>query len=488
MMSHCDFYAFAANFHEALVSVDSTHLIRFVNRGAERMFGYSSHDVQGKPLSLLLGAEFPFRKDSTNERVYARRKNGDLFPAEASISRFETDNDIVLAVILRDISERERKERALIEANQSLSTLVEAAPLAIYTYDVDGCVTSWNPAAERIFGYTDSEVLGRPLPIIPADRRDEFFEVLARTQKGDFLVQFETKRRRKNGRLLDVNLSTAGLFDGDGDLIGTMAITSDITDRVEMEKSLERLNKNLEKEVAERTQELVESNEELEKFAYVASHDLQEPLRIVTRYIQLLSRRYHARLDDDARLFIDYAVSAVNRMQALIEDLLEYSRLGRQGERLEPIDLGAALNQARLNLESQITENNARINCHGRLPRVRADFSRMVQLFQNILSNAIKFRHVDVSPIVEISATCQNEMWTIAVSDNGIGIEPQYFERIFIIFQRLHSIDEYPGTGMGLAICKKIVEFHGGRIWVESQPGHGSTIFFTIPEGGYEVT
>jgi light-regulated signal transduction histidine kinase (bacteriophytochrome) len=252
-----------------------------------------------------------------------------------------------------------------------------------------------------------------------------------------------------------------------GEVQGVFAAARDITQRKAMENELRQ---TLEK--------LKQSNAELEQFAYVASHDLQEPLRMVASYVQLLQRRYQGKLGPEADEFIGYAVDGANRMRGLIDDLLTYSRVGRLGKPFEPINLKSTLDIVLKNLQASIEENNATIT-HDKLPVISADGGQLVQLFQNLIGNAIKF-HGKEAPCVHISAKNKGSEYQFAVSDNGIGIDPQYFERLFKIFQRLHTREEYPGSGIGLAVCKKIVERHGGRIWIESQVGKGSTIYFTL--------
>jgi light-regulated signal transduction histidine kinase (bacteriophytochrome) len=256
--------------------------------------------------------------------------------------------------------------------------------------------------------------------------------------------------------------------------------------RKKAEERLHMLNEELERRVAERTsklgainEELRRSNTELEQLAYVASHDLQEPLRMVSSYTQLLARRYEGKLDEDADEFIDYAVDGANRMEALLNDLLAYSRVSTRGQPHSPTDMDAVFDTARANLRVSIEESGAEVTADS-LPTVMGDESQIVQLFQNLIDNAIKFRSTD-TPRVHVGAEKKDGEWLFSVRDNGIGIEEQYLERIFVIFQRLHSRTEYPGTGIGLTLCRKIVERHGGKIWAESAgPGKGSTFYFTL--------
>jgi light-regulated signal transduction histidine kinase (bacteriophytochrome) len=245
------------------------------------------------------------------------------------------------------------------------------------------------------------------------------------------------------------------------------------------EEALRRSHEELEKKVEERTAELARSNKELEQFAYIASHDLQEPLRMVSSYVQLISKRYEDKLDNDANEFIGYIVNGTKHMQTLLRDLLEYSRVGTKGKPFELIDMKAALNSAISNLDKHIKESRTEISC-GNLPGVYADETQIVQVFQNLIDNAIKFCG-DKPSRIHITSEWKKTEWVISVSDNCMGIDPKHFDRIFVMFKRLHAGDKYPGTGIGLAVCKKIVERHGGRIWVESEPGKGSAFYFTIP-------
>ena len=271
-------------------------------------------------------------------------------------------------------------------------------------------------------------------------------------------------------------------------LVAGLVIHAEMKQRALAETEVRRLNADLELRVAERTAELEEqaeelkrSNMELQQFAYVASHDLQEPLRTISSFTQLLARRYQDKLDDKAREFINYAVDGCKRMQTLINDLLSFSRVGTQGKPLLPVNCDAALDRVLKSLKAAVETSGAVIT-RDRMPVVLADEIQLCQLFQNLIGNAIKFKGTGV-PRVHISAQRSGTSWKIGVRDNGIGISPEHNDRIFVIFQRLHTKTQYPGTGIGLAICKKIAERHGGRIWVEPTPGGGSTFYFTIEDG-----
>ncbi len=264
------------------------------------------------------------------------------------------------------------------------------------------------------------------------------------------------------------------LRDIEDQIFGVLGTYEDITDL-----------KHAEMQLAARNEELLRSNDDLEQFAYIASHDLQEPLRMVASFAQLFARRYQGTLDERGEKYLGYVVDGAYRMQQLIDDLLKYSRVGTRGQSLVPVNCNQVVTQALLHLQVSLDETGAQVKTEN-LPTLRADETQLLQLFQNLIGNAIKFRG-EAAPQVRIWAQRAGDAWQFGVADNGIGIDPQFAERIFVIFQRLHSREEYPGTGIGLAVCKKIVQRHGGRIWFESAPAKGATFFFTIPdqqEGG----
>jgi PAS domain S-box-containing protein len=347
----------------------------------------------------------------------------------------------------------------------------ELAASGIAHVGLDGRFVRVNRQLCGILGYREEDLIGRTVKEIshPEDRDltdARRARVLAGEQES---VRFEKRYLRKNGSTVWVSLGIAVVRGEDGAPLYEIAMFDDITERKQAEAALREAH-----------EELKRSNSELEQFAYVASHDLQEPLRMVSSYTQLLGRRYGDKFDADAKEFMGYIVDGAARMKQLIEDLLAYSRVGTKGKDFRPVDLGRALARALGNLKASIDESGASVT-NDPLPTLPADELQLAQLFQNLVGNALKFRGA-AAPRIRVQVSEKDKFFEIAVRDNGIGIEPQYFERIFMVFQRLHNKGEYPGTGIGLAICKKVVERHGGQIRVESQPGEGSAFIFTLPK------
>ena len=377
---------------------------------------------------------------------------------------------------LPPLSERELEivDTTVSESDARYRGLLEAAPDAMVVVDQAGRIVLLNVQAEKQFGYHRDELVGqRVTNIIPEGFAERLIADDLRSAEEALAQQIgtgiELSARRKDGSEFPIEIMLSPLESAGGILV-TAAIR-DITVRKAAEANLLQM-----------VEELRRSNEELGQFAYIASHDLQEPLRMVASYTQLLSRRYTGQLDADADEFIAFAVDGANRMQRLIEDLLAFSRVGTKGTELRPTSSEDALERALVNLRGAVEESGALVT-HDALPIVLADEMQLIQLFQNLVGNAIKYQNPGI-PKVHVSAEqIGRKAWTFAVRDNGLGIDPQYFDRIFGMFQRLHKRDEFAGTGIGLAICKKIVERHGGTISVESRPGMGSTFRFALISG-----
>lgn len=368
-----------------------------------------------------------------------------------------------------DITNLKEIQETLILRDRAIASVVNGVIITDPTL-ADNPIVDVNPAFERITGYTKAEVLGRNCRFLQGpESQPETVAILHDAVAREQECQAVIKNYRKDGTLFWNEIKITPVRDPSGRLIHFVGVSTDVTRQMEAQAALDRV-----------LAELHRSNQELEQFAYMVSHDLQEPLRMVASYTQLLSRRYRGTLDANAQEFIDYAVEGAQRMQQFIQDLLQYSRVGTHGHPFERLNVATVVKRALENLRYSIEEKQAQINI-GELPELDADPVQLGQLFQNLIGNALKFSGPE--PVrVEISATHAKQAWEFVVRDNGLGIDAKDFERIFVIFQRLHTRQEYAGTGIGLAICKRIVERHGGRIWVESKIGQGAAFHFTLPE------
>ena len=374
-----------------------------------------------------------------------------------------------LVMTFEDITAQRQDKEKLILSEEKFAKAFQGSPDAMVISTLaDGAYVEVNNAFCRFLGYSRAEFMVSDAKALkvwadPADR-ERLVELLMREGQ---VEDFETVLRRKDDQTMIVLVSVQQIMVA-GELC-LLFICRDISERREMEARTQALLAKLDA-----------SNKELEQFAYVTSHDLQEPLRMIAGYAQLIERRYRGKLDSDADEFIAFLVDGAKRMQGMILDLLEYSRVERLGSEFVAFDGAEALEDARLNLSAAMTEAGGRITV-GPMPVVTADRSQFVRLLQNLIGNALKYRHPDHVLEIRVTAECLGDAWRFAVADNGIGIKAEYFERIFQVFQRLHTREQYPGSGIGLAICKKIVERHGGRIWVESDPDKGSVFSFTLP-------
>ncbi|MGD9099573.1 MAG: PAS domain S-box protein [Anaerolineae bacterium] len=451
-------------------------VFRDFNRAGERIEKIAREELIGKSVLEM----FPGVKDFGLLEVFQRVwRSGE--PAHHPITLYR-DNRIVgwrenyvyklpsgeIVAVYDDVTERKQAEERILY----LADLVENVSDAIISSDLDFNIKSWNKGAESIYGWQASEVMGKP--VVEVTRLEYPCDELASVVE-KFLEQGywrgEVIQRHRDGRKLNMLASVTMLRDGEGKPEGAVAINRDITKRVRAEEALAR-----------QAQELARSNTELERFAYVAAHHLQEPLITVVNYAQLLAGRYGGQLDADADKFIKFVTDAALHMRHLLRDLLTYSELhARAFERTcSEMVLERALGPLRRAIEAQ-----AAVVTHAPLPEVMADAAQLEQVFRHLIDNALKF-HRDAPPRIHVSAApCEMEegkaAWRFSVRDNGIGIAPEYSGRIFQVFERLHTRDAYPGTGIGLVTCKKIVERHGGRLWFESELGKGSTFYFTIP-------
>ena len=470
---------------DAMVVVDQKGEIVLLNVQAEKQFGYHRDELLGQPVKNIIpegfaerliaddlrsAAEALSQQIGTGIELSGRRKDGGNFPIEIMLSPLESLGGILVTAAIRNISVRRDAETHLAQMEERYRGLLEAAPDAMVVVNQQGRIVLLNVQAEKQFGYHRDELLGQEVKsIIPegfaerliADGLRSPAEALAQ-QIGTGL---ELHGHRKDGSEFPIELMLSPLEGSEGVLV-TAAIR-DITQR-----------KRAEAQLLQKVEELNRSNEELQQFAYVASHDLQEPLRMVASYTQLLARRYKGKLDSDADEFIAFAVDGANRMQRLIQDLLAFSRVGTKGKELLATSSELALKQALRNLRAAIEDSGADVT-HDPLPMVLADEMQLIQLLQNLVGNAVKYQSGGV-PRVHVTAVMADGRWNFSVRDNGLGIDSKYFDRIFGMFQRLHGREEFEGTGIGLAICKKIVERHGGTIRVESEPGQGSRFHFDL--------
>jgi len=475
--------------HDAFVCMDSAGSIVDWNPRAETIFGWRREEAIGKSLAevivppkyreghvrglkrFLETGEGPVLNKTIE--IAALHRDGHEFPAHPTITPVRWEDAFLFNAFVHDITERKQAEQALRDSEKRFRDLFESSPDAIFVEDLQGNVLDANPAACRLQGMGREKLVGKNVTeLVPPELRLDV-EQRFRTLTEDARTHLESLTLRGDGQTIPVEITTSRI-----EYLGKPAVllhVRDITERKRAERELEKA-----------TNELKRSNTELEQLAYVASHDLQEPLRMVASYTQLLAKRYKGKLDTDADEFIAFAVDGAVRMQSLINDLLSYSRVGTKGKPFEPTDCSVVLGRALNNLKIAIEESGAQIT-NDPLPTVEGDAGQLMQVFQNLIGNAVKFRN-EKAPRVHVSAQRKEHEWVFSVQDNGIGIAPEDGQRIFLIFQRLHGRGEYPGTGIGLAVCKRIVERHGGRIWVESKPGNGSTFYFTLPDKGEPVS
>jgi PAS domain S-box-containing protein len=471
---------------DAMIVVNSEGHIILLNVQAEKQFGYRRDELLGQPVKSIIPKGFAERllvdgnrsaaealpqQMGTGIELVGLRKGGTEFPIEIMLSPLASKEGTLVTAAIRDITVRKAAEKHLAQMEGRYRGLLEAAPDPMVLVNQADNIVLVNMQTQKVFGYRRVELVGLSMTsLFSMGSAEQWQAHTRRSGPGALpphgLIGMELEGRHKGGAEFPIEVTLSPLETSEGSLLA-VAIR-DITAR-----------KKTEKQLLQMVAELNRSNEELGHFAYLASHDLQEPLRMVASYTQLLSRRYKGKLDADADDFIAFAVDGAERMQRLIQDLLAYSRVGTKVQDLLDTSSEQALEQAVTNLRGAIEQSGALVT-HGPLPHVRADQGQLTQLFQNLVGNAIKYQNAGVPQIHVSAVTNEDAKWLFSVKDNGLGIDAMYFERIFGMFQRLHKREEFDGTGIGLAICKKIVERHGGKIWVESQPGHGSTFHFAL--------
>ena len=447
-----------------------------VNDKFAEIFGFDRNEMIGMPGHI----RWADPEDRDKMMSLLKKQAGVLFNYECKVlDRNGKNIDILASIklhseegyldgIMLDITDRKRAEKAVQDNERHFRELIESLPQLFWTCRVDGPCDYLSKQWVEYTGIVEAEQLGyRWLEQLHHEDRDRTVSEWMEKVKTGNVFDIEFRIRRNDGIYRWFKTRAVPMHDAEGNIIKWFGSNTDIDEIKKAEEQLHKLNNDLE-----------QSNVELEQFAYVASHDLQEPLRMVSSFTQLLAKRYHDKIDKEADEFIDYIVDGASRMQRLIQDLLSYSRITTRGEALNMVDAHQALGSAISNLQILIKESGT-IVTNDELPKVVADYTQLVQLFQNLIGNSIKF-HGEEPSRIHISSELLDNEWVFSIKDNGIGIDPTYFEKIFIIFQRLHSGNLYPGTGIGLAICSRIVQRHGGKIWVESELGKGSVFRFTF--------
>jgi PAS domain S-box-containing protein len=481
---------------DGLINIDERGVIEAFNPACERIFGYTAADVIGRNIKMLMPEPYHSAHDgyighylatgeakiigTTGREVSAKRKDGSVFPMDLAIGAFTLADGRHFCGIIRDITLRKHGE----ETVALLAAIVASSDDAILSKTVDGVITSWNAGAERLFGYRTAEAIGEHIRlIVPSERWAEEENLIAQIRNGKSIDHYETVRIAKDGRRIDISASISPIRDKAGHVVGAAKVARDITERKRYEAELTRHVGALER-----------SNKELDDFAYIASHDLKEPLRGLFNNAKFLQEDYADKLDQEGVNRLLRLGYLCQRMEQLVNDLLYFSRLGRQDLAIQPTDLNAVIRDIELMSETTLKERHASIIVPRELPRISCDKTRITEVFRNLIVNAVKYndndvKHVEIGFLPTVETMHGTARDVFYVRDNGIGIDKEFYEEIFRIFKRLNAEDDdKKGTGVGLTFVRKIVERHGGRIWLESVPGEGTTFYFTIEQGAaYEA-
>lgn len=495
--------AIVDNSDDAIVGKDLHGIIRSWNKGAQRIFGYTPEEVIGKSVTILM----PPERQQEEQQILARllrgetvdhfetvrvTKDGRLIDISVTISPIrDAAGEIVGASkIARDIT----VQRQADEARLRLGAIVESSDDAIVSKTLDGIIQSWNKGAERIFGYSAREVIGKHITLlIPPERHNEEVEILARLRRGERSEHYRTMRVRKNGQQFHASITISPIRNSAGEIIGASKILRDVTPQIQAQEALQEAQARLQEQatelelrVQERTAQLQETIAELEAFSYTVSHDLRAPLRAMQQYAQVLIDDHTAQLDAQGKLLLSRIVAASQRLDTLIRDVLTYSGVLRTAVRLEPVNIEKLVSDI-IEHYPALQAPNADIEVRGPLLSALGNEAFMTQAISNLLTNAVKFVSKNIKPRIQVWTEALNSpsqpggrMVRLWIQDNGIGIAPEHQDRIFGMFERLHSGSEFEGTGIGLAIVRKAVERMGGSVGVHSQPGKGSKFWIDL--------
>ena len=485
----------------SIFMLDTEGLIITWNEGGRQLTGFAPNEVIGKHFSMFYTpADREVNKHISELRTarevgkyeeegWRVKKNGSVYWAHIILtSVFNTQNKLIgYSKVVRDLSERRMHEQALMLSEERYRSLVEqVVDYGIFMLDEKGRIVSWNEGAKNIKGYTEAEIIGKYFSIFYPEEDiilgKPAMELKIAREQGKY--EEEGWRIKKDGSRFWANVVITAVYNNEDVLIGFSKVTRDLTERQKAEKALResyQSYRELANQLKVTNTDLTYVNQELEQFTSIVSHDLQEPIRTIKSFLQLIQIKLNDLQSSDLNTYISKSINAANRMRELIQNLLHYSQLSKGEMVEETVEVNELINQALGNLKSSVESGNAQIQIKNDVQTVRGDRVQLVQLIQNLVSNALKFTNSD-KPVIKIRCTEDNGHLECSVSDNGIGIEESDLNKVFEIFRRLHTKKDYPGTGIGLAICKKIVDRHAGRIWPESKPGKGTTFYFTLNE------
>lgn len=477
------FQAFLESLPEAMVIVNKLGLIIFVNTHAEKLFGYERGELIGTELETLIHKRykpiyqqqreyftehFDTKKVDAGFEFFCIRKDGTEFSAHVSLKPLYFEDGMFISAMIKDNTARKIELEKLKQSEEKLNTIFHSSPVGILiSVLATQKVIEANEAFFEISGYRPEEAIGHSTVELNLVDPVEREKIVAEVREKGSVVNKELLTTTKSGEKKSILLSTKIIVINNEECI--VSILYDIS-----------IRKKAENELKEKTEELERSNKELEQFAYVASHDLQEPLRNITTYVSLLEQKQRECIEEESHFFLDIIVHSAEKMKKLIKELSNFALLDKE-RTVEHVDCNKVIKEVLADLDNIIEENQAKIQV-GNLPVINSNEVEMHLLFKHLLGNAIKFKKNDVIPEIRILCVSADNHWKFSISDNGIGIEEEYRDKVFLLYQRLHTAEEYPGLGIGLATCKKIIEINKGKIWIDSKPGVGTTVYFTIPK------